>query len=578
MTKTFLCLYQPGCNKTFRSKQGMEGHCKRAHGGFNTLHCKLCKPLRTYANAQSYANHKSIHKRNPVCSYCEKVFSPFSVYAHEKICKSRTGDPEDTTSMASDDHEAGQDAEDIDIPPPRVPTPLYVPPKTGLTRDAHNAPSDAETKAKMNAFYEWVENPAASGKSRAIPSPKSFLAKFRTVMGKLRVHHKITVQQLYYRLNRTDTCKNMFKPSSLNKFTSSLRTSKNKRKLCATTLYNYIRTLTVFLEWKVSGLGKTQFQEPLKSLLHTQANLNEEKKWEHDPKAKADRLSVLPSVPDFLDFLKGDLRDKAVQARIKFPSARPEEVMDLYLDLRNYILFALLFGVPPQRLQVFDLAKIDEVEYKDKHTVISVKKHKTASKYGAAVIVLPPFFYEEFKAFAEARSELARVKFDDGRLFIGENGKPEKYLTKQFQAVVFDKFKVNVNIRDCRSIYVTHAVKSLDLTQLYELSRQMCHSFETQQIIYRSDNNIQRAIDQLDKSGALTALMPLCNLDCVINKEASDEDSDKDELDDNAFDVYTYDLANEEETKTDGDFYGGISDEALLHAVEMHNSQHDNKI
>lgn len=194
---------------------------------------------------------------------------------------------------------------------------------------------------------------------------------------------------------------------------------------------------------------------------------------------------------------KGDLYNKAVQARIEFPSARGDAAIALYLDLRIYMLFALMFGVPPQRCQVFEVIKTTDVTYSGDYTVFAIATHKTSAKYGDAVVVLPPF-YKEFKAFVNAPDELA--KFDDKTLFIGRDGKPEDHITQRFRAIVYKYFNAIVTICDCRTLYVAYALQRCDLKQLYELSRQMCHSFQTQQNIYRADTNLQRAFQQIENA------------------------------------------------------------------------------
>ena len=502
-----------------------------------------------------------------------KTFQQSYVYQHEVTCIER---PQDTEFALEGDSDVCEDTEvyhDVDTPTPRAPEPVFIPAPSGITRSQHSAPRFDDIDTYMDDFNAWIRNPGAARKPRAITAPESFMAKFRTVLGRIKTHFQIDDKQLFYRMNRSDTCAKMFSVPNLSALIDTLRMTTDGRLLETSTLSNYVRHITLYFTWKVNACGKTQFQSTLDALEQVGRNLNAVVVRAPKYDKKAARVATLPSVPDFLGFIKGELRDKAVQARINFATVPPSDAMDLYLDLRNYILVALLFGVPPQRAQVYNTLKTDNITFReDKYTIMRVEQHKTSSTYGSVVVALPPFFYEEFKAFVDARDELALVCYDNNSLFIGADGKPERHLTSRFQKLVDDKFGVNVTLRDCRNIYVTHAAKHLDLKQLYNLARQMCHSFQTQQFVYRSEDSIQRAIDQLHSTNVLTSIMPLCVLDG--DDYARELDSENTALVDSSLEYH----ASDEESKDGEDYFDTFDDESLVEFVMEYNAQNARKI
>ncbi|KAF1314909.1 hypothetical protein FI667_g16388, partial [Globisporangium splendens] len=139
------------------------------------------------------------------------------------------------------------------------------------------------------------------------------------------------------------------------------------------------------------------------------------------------------------------------------------------------------------------MIKREEIKIVNGFVVMTVKRHKTYHFYGPVVVVLPPRFTSDFEVYLQHRDNLARSGCSS--LFIDRRGEQEPYLTKRFQKLVYMKFGKVVSIRDCRSIYVTKASKELNMQQLYSLSRQMYHSFQTQQTIYCADDSVQRAME-----------------------------------------------------------------------------------
>lgn len=57
-----------------------------------TMSCTVCKPIKAFKKKQPYKDHKSIHKLDPVCGFCNKVFSPFLIRRHKRMCKARPQD------------------------------------------------------------------------------------------------------------------------------------------------------------------------------------------------------------------------------------------------------------------------------------------------------------------------------------------------------------------------------------------------------------------------------------------------------------------------------------------------------
>ncbi|KAF1314915.1 hypothetical protein FI667_g16379, partial [Globisporangium splendens] len=156
------------------------------------------------------------------------------------------------------------------------------------------------------------------------------------------------------------------------------------------------------------------------------------------------------------------------------------------------------------------MIKREEIKIVNGFVVMTVKRHKTYHFYGPVVVVLPPRFTSDFEVYLQHRDNLARSGCSS--LFIDRRGEQEPYLTKRFQKLVYMKFGKVVSIRDCRSIYVTKASKELNMQQLYSLSRQMYHSFQTQQTIYCADDSVQRAMESVRISERVSGLLPVSTM------------------------------------------------------------------
>jgi hypothetical protein len=159
----------------------------------------------------------------------------------------------------------------------------------------------------------------------------------------------------------------------------------------------------------------------------------------------------------------------------------------------------------------------------------------------------------------------------------------DPYLTNRFEAITHAKFGVDVNIRDCRSIYVNYAKDHLNITQMYELSRQMCHSFNMQQSQYRADDSVDRAIrslqlmdpvtDMLAISNGIEETLPLPPSEQTANDETKEDQEDVTQPPDDGFDEV------EEDSITNTDELEGLPTlDALLGFVERYNKTHEDKI
>jgi hypothetical protein len=302
---------------------------------------------------------------------------------------------------------------------------------------------------------------------------------------------------------------------------------------------------------EVNALGNQQFAIPLKSLQDLATRLSLDKDNLSQVIAdKAARLAKMPTVPQFLAFLTEKLK-RAVQ----YVRLHERESWEDYEICRNYILVALLFGVPPQRKQFLDTVDVDDITVRDKYSILTVSEHKTARRYGPIVVALPPYYYEDFKYYLDLR--LTHALVSNNSLFIQRNGSRDKYLTRRFQQLTQDEFGIDVSIRDCRSIFVNYAKDKFDLKQLYELSRQMCHSFQMQQSQYRADDSVDRAIHILRSMNQITDLLPIANEETHDIQQLEDGSTQHGENDD-----------------TVDELAGELTDDQLMAFVEDYNSTH----
>ncbi|GAB9476604.1 hypothetical protein Gpo141_00013666 [Globisporangium polare] len=486
--RNIACFYAPRCTETFASDQKVKQHCKSAHGGYGLPFCSICPELKVFKHEKSMTNHVRNHEAKS-CDHCTQPVSRANWARHLKSCSPQV-DVE-----APDVEYLGDEAEEKtnEVIPGE---PLFHLPPTDTHRHPNRAPAEADFSINVERFVQWVASDTSLGKGNSIREPKPFVTKFRTVLGKLAAYHKLDTKAFMVRLNRADHCLTMFQPAVLSGFTTQLENHVDgeDKKLNKSTVYNYLRALIVYLSWRVDILGQVSLKPSLTLLKELAVAVSKRRKSDIDPQAKADRLKELPSMPDIVDFMDSKLKTAMDQARVGLEQNSVTN-LEAYMAFRNYFLVVLLFGVPPQRLQIFNLILRREVTLKGDLFVMTVRRHKTHHIYGPVVVVLPPRYKSDFVMFLQLRDGLAIPGC--ASLFVDLRGDREPYLTKRFQGLIYNEFGKAVSIRDCRSIYVTWANKRLDIKQMFELARQMNHSFQTQQLVYRADDSTQRAIDSI---------------------------------------------------------------------------------
>jgi hypothetical protein len=480
----------------------MNQHRVVAHAGLTDLFCTKCEPLRTFKTDKSFTNHLRNHEAKR-CEHCDKDVSRSNWSRHVKSCESPVDGALVPDANLSGDEE--EKSEEVVV----AREPLFRPPPSGAHRHKNLAPSDKELKEHFPDFVAWVMSDTSLGKHKSIRQPVTFLPKFRTALGKLADFHNVDNITFMKRLRRADSCLAIFQIARLNAFTMETGLDVNGEPLDMSTVYNYLHALVVFLNWCVFVLQQTKLKDSRDLLEDLCFSVSKRRVTDRDPQAKADYLAGLPSYNDILAFVDNELKHDMVSAREDF-EASGELTWETYMAFRNYFLVVLLFSIPPQRLQVFNMIKREEIKIVNGFVVMTVKRHKTYHIYGPVVVVLPPRFAADFEVYLQHRDHLARS--DCSSLFIDRRGEQEPYLTKRFQKLVYQKFGKVVTIRDCRSIYVTKASKLLDMQQLYSLSRQMYHSFQTQQLIYRADDSLQRAMESVRISDRVSGLMPVSTM------------------------------------------------------------------
>jgi hypothetical protein len=519
-------------------------HCKNSHGGLNQLFCDECPSVRFFKNAKALKRHKLSHVRVK-CDNCEKELSTVSLPRHVKRCI------EDTEASPSVEVQ-----DDCALETPAL-EPLFELPVTGILRSAHKAPSEELTMGVLREYWAWVQCPSSLGKPKVMMEPAQHLAKLRTVVGKLSAFCNYDGETVLRRLKRADSCAKLLAIPRLDAFTRWLAVNEKGVELQASTLYNYVGALLLLVRWHVVIKERLNLKKQFDMLQQLYARLNVEKKGKLDLRKKADRITQLPSVPDFIDFIDTDLLDDVTEARNKYHSSCTW-TQDMYIAYRNYILVLLLFGVPPQRLQVYDNLDVREIKYHDQFTVLSLKQHKTYYKYGAVLVVIPPRHFQVFQEYLKVRAHFANQSCHN--LFIDTRGNREAYLTNRFRGLVYKRFGCDISIRDCRSIYVTYAHQHADIQEMHALSRMMYHSFHVQQLVYRSSNVLQEAIAGIALTERLVNRLPVvavCEDDGSILTGAEfepDEQHDSEEFD------------------------YGPSDEALIEMAEEFNRYSDIKI
>jgi hypothetical protein len=385
-------------------------------------------------------------------------------------------------------------------------------PFSGFRRSPHYAPSKEVVEKELPELVSWIKAPATFGKTRGIKRIGPYLDKLRTVFGKLKVFHKLTEKQLFRRLKSKRLSKKIFDMAALNNFMSTLHQAYNKEDdtLNLQTVHNYAVVLLGFLRWKLFGQNLKQLQPIVDAMTDMTTQISRLKKTDIDRQAKALKIQHLPQIPEILSYLNTELKQKAENVYQIYRDAKSlsdNDLWTIYSNYRNFILVAMLVGIPTQRAEVFNTIHVTSIKVRHRYTGLSIKDHKTAHKYGDVQVVLPPLYHDDFQRYLLLRKKITKGGCQN--LFVNKKGEAEKRLTNIFKRLMYRKFQKCVTIRDCRSLYVTYMSKHLTLTQMYALSQQMFHSFQTQQEIYRSEDSFSKAVKCLIDTNSILQQLPL---------------------------------------------------------------------
>ncbi|KAF1325124.1 hypothetical protein FI667_g9389, partial [Globisporangium splendens] len=368
------CFYAPVCVKTYSTRQKMNHHRASAHAGLPDLFCPECEPLRTFKTSKLLQSHLRNHDARS-CEHCGKEVSRTNWSRHVKSCAPEVEATSfEEAGLGDEDEEKSEEAV-VELEP------LFRPPPTGIHRHKNLAPSHAELMEYFPDFVAWVMSDTLLGKHKSIRRSESFLSKFRTALGKLADFHNLDGITLMKRLKRPSSCQVIFHVPRLNAFTMVVGLDVNKQPLNKSTVYNYLRTLVVFLNWRVDVLQQVSLKESRDMLHELCFSVSKHRVTDRDPQAKADRLLELPSYSDILAFVDNDLKNRMDEARGDFEESG-EPTWETYIPFRNYFLVVLLFSIPPQRLQVFNMIKREEIKIVNGFVVMTVKRHKTYHIYG----------------------------------------------------------------------------------------------------------------------------------------------------------------------------------------------------
>jgi hypothetical protein len=489
----------------------MKRHVRRIHGGPNKLMCNLCDIKHLFSNKKQLSAHKTkVHRTKEACSHCGHLMQKGNLKRHViEACKLVP-----SPNYVYDSNDDTQNTDETSNILPALQTyqeQTIIIPSTGLRRSPHYAPSKEIVQKELPEFLLWIQAPATFGKRRAIKKIGPYIDKLRTVFGKLRVFHSLTEKQLFTQLKSKRLSKRIYDMANLNKFMQTLHLAYvNNDSLNLQTVHNYAVVLVGFLRWKLFGQNLVKLSPVVDAMTEVTVQLARLKKTDIDREAKALRIKELPQIPEIVWFLNTELKKIANDVYKEYKNASmltSDDLWLIYSKYRNFILVAMLVGIPPQRLEVFNSISITSIKIRFGYTGLSIKDHKTAYKYGPVQIVLPPSYYKEFQIYLELRNKISQDTCKN--IFVNKKGEQEKNLTKIFKRLMYAKFKKTVTVRDCRSLYVTYMSKHLSLTQMYSLSQQMFHSFQTQQEIYRSENAFTKAVKSLIDTNSILQELPL---------------------------------------------------------------------
>jgi hypothetical protein len=393
----------------------------------------------------------------------------------------------------------------INRPAPFQREPVFHPLKNPNIRRSKRCAFPKSISGRILEFVEWYKSPLSLGRVSCGKYSPDFMSKLRTVLGKMATFFGTTAPDLAKDLNgnKRDVLA-VFEIKRLDLFVRSLGRGAGNKVLSSNTTYNQLRPLVLFLQWLSTLDGFRALKGTYKMLNNTAKTVSKQRAVEARASVakKAKRLEDAPSVPEFVKWIREDLRP---DFEAKVESYRMSKTFSprMYTSGRDLFLVVLLFETPPQRLQLFtdmQLAKREKVA-PDGPIRFAISKHKTSGVYGDAFMYIPDRYKRLFEFFLCFRRLLilhqtnaTRIdRTHEDHVFIDMEGRPERYLLSCFQRIVHHKFKKHVTIRDCRSIYVIQASQvALSLLDMFDLARAMNHSFTMQQQIYRAQTVGQR--------------------------------------------------------------------------------------
>lgn len=153
----------------------------------------------------------------------------------------------------------------------------------------------------------------------------------------------------------------------------------------------------------------------------------------------------------------------------------------VYKNLKLFLLTVMLSKVPPQRSEALRSFTVSELKIENYNTVFFIKHHKTMEKYGPITLCLPSQYYKYVQSYLKLLKSYANSDY----FFVNESGYQDFQLTNQFKKLCYGKFKCIVTIQDMRPIFITHASKDLNMTEMYQLSERMYHSFDIYTSVFR---------------------------------------------------------------------------------------------
>lgn len=471
----------------------MRRHRAQKHGdAVGKFKCDECRDLRFFPNKRSLTNHiRAVHTK-VACPLCDAKLSPANLSRHKK--KQHTVQADTFTGGVTPTNSADTDS--------RVSTDaMKLPTVPQLSRAPRLAPTHDETVRCLGGFWDYLRRTSSLyRRGDTSNNARDYLSKFRTFVGKFAKFHGVETAEMLNDLADPNACVRAFNKEKLTRFFEGFVMTKDRGELKASSIYNVAAQVVNFLKWQVNINNMTRLRRALELIEKLTDSVGKKRKRDHDPDMKAAYIKSLPSVPEVLKFLHGELQQRI--DKIDSTTA----TWTAYQAYRDFVLVMMLFAVPPQRAGVFHKMETKHVLYLDGSVIIKLAQHKTSHIYGPVVIAIPPEYKRTFENFVKVRLRLAHeTQSKDGKVFLNKYGQADKQLTTSFSLLMYQKFKKRINIRICRSIYITYAFEHGDFTQddMVRLARQMCHSYEVQQQVYVSRSSTCLAIESLDMTRRL---------------------------------------------------------------------------